>query len=67
MAEEQPDVRTGGAQEQTLNLLRDLGFARTDEQVDAYKRQIEANADQHTPEYWEQLRTRLGVNTDRAA
>jgi len=59
--------RDPAAQEQTLDLLRSLGFARTDEQVDAYKRQIEANADQHTPEYWEQLRARLGVNTDRAA
>jgi hypothetical protein len=59
--------RGDAAQEPTLDLLRSLGFARTDEQVVGFREQLEAAADRRTPEYWERLRARLGVNTDRAA
>jgi hypothetical protein len=59
--------RGDAEQEQTVNLLRNLGFARTDEQAAAYREQLAASAVRRTPEYWEQLRARLGVNTHRAA
>jgi hypothetical protein len=57
----------GDAQEHTLDLLRALGFARTDAQVEDFRAQLAASTEKHTPEYWEQLRARLGMTTDRAA